>query len=86
MFGVPKDGSSASPSATGTAIPEDTSEKVRYEKSALRVSVVDKSPVYLTPEQKMASKKLYFSYYESTNVDLWRWIESILIALLEKKL
>ena len=85
MFQVPKDESSASLSATGTATPDDTSEKVRYEKAALRVSVVDESPVYLTPEQKMASKKLYFSYNKLTDVGLWQWIGSILIALLEKK-
>jgi hypothetical protein len=86
VFQVPKDESSATSSTTGIATPDDTSDKVRYEKSALRVSVVDKSSAYLSPEQKMASKKLYFSYYKLTDVDLWRWIESILIVLPEKKL
>jgi hypothetical protein len=29
------------------------------ERGPVRVSVVDESPAYLTPEQKSASKKLY---------------------------
>jgi len=36
----------------------DSSQKVHYERSALRVSVVDESPTYLTSEQKLESQKL----------------------------
>jgi len=42
--------------ATSTAV--DTSEKIRFEKAALRVSVNDESSTYLSSEQKLASKKL----------------------------
>jgi hypoxia up-regulated 1 len=65
VFEGSKDEKSSSPissSAAGsssTASVADTAEKVRYEKAALRVSVVDESPVYLSPEQKSESKKLY---------------------------
>jgi len=51
--------SSSAPGSSSTASVADTAEKVRYEKAALRVSVVDKSPAYLSPQQKSESKKLY---------------------------
>lgn len=62
VFEGPKAESSSSSSAAGsssTASVADTAEKVRYEKAALKVSVVDKSPAYLSLEQKSESKKLY---------------------------
>ena len=45
--------------AETTAAAVDASEKVMFERGPLRVSVIDESPAYLTPEQKSASKKLY---------------------------
>ena len=38
----------------------EASDKVMFERGPVRVSVVDESPAYLTPEQKSASKKLSF--------------------------
>ena len=60
MFELPKSESSTTANAEATATAVDKAEKVRYEKAALRVSVVNNSPAYLTPEQKQDSKKLYF--------------------------
>ena len=51
--------SSSAAASSSTASVADTAEKVRYEKAALRVSVVDKSPAYLSLQQKSESKKLY---------------------------
>jgi hypothetical protein len=48
------DGKGASEGTTA-----DASDKVMLERGPVRVSVVDESPAYLTPEQKSASKKLY---------------------------
>jgi hypothetical protein len=45
--------------AEATSTPVDSSEKVKFEKAALRVSVKDESPAYLSNEQKLASRKLY---------------------------
>ena len=45
--------SSAAPGATGTA------DKVRYEKSAVRISTVDLSKTAMTEEEKVASRKRY---------------------------
>lgn len=63
VFEAPKSETSATSSSasasSSTAAAADTAEKVRYEKSALRITVVDKSPAYLSPEQKFESKKLY---------------------------
>jgi hypothetical protein len=59
VFELPKSESSTTSSAEATATAVDKAEKVRYEKAALRVSVVNNSPAYLTPEQKQDSKKLY---------------------------
>lgn len=58
VFGAESHSSEASgqPSASPLV---DTSEKVRYEKTALRISVADHSPAFLTSKQKIESKKLY---------------------------
>lgn len=47
-------------SAESTSTPVDMSEKVRFEKAALRISLNDESPTYLSPEQKRVSRKLYY--------------------------
>jgi hypothetical protein len=52
--------SAESTSAESTSTPVDMSEKVRFEKAALRISLNDESPTYLSPEQKRASRKLYY--------------------------
>jgi len=73
--------SSAETSGSTSAV-ADTAEKVRYEKSALRVTVVDKSPAYLSREQKSESKKLYHSLLDGwLIVDLLHWISWIWIGL-----
>lgn len=62
VFEAPKsesESTSSSAAASTTSAAADTAEKVRYEKSPLRVTVVDKSPVYLSRAQKSQSKKLY---------------------------
>ena len=46
--------------AQATSMPVDTSEKVHFEKAALRVSVNDDSPTYLSIEQKLASRRLHY--------------------------
>jgi hypothetical protein len=72
---VPKPESlTTSANAATTSTPVDTSEKVRYERAPLRVSVEDKSPAYLTPQQKLASKKLYNLTIEILTVDSLLWI------------
>ena len=74
--------SSSAAGSSSAASVADTAEKVRYEKAALRVSVVDESPVYLSPEQKSESKKLYHPCLNCLLIaDLWRWISWIGIAL-----
>lgn len=47
-------------SAEAASTPVDVSEKVRFEKAALRISLNDESPTYLSPEQKRTSRKLYY--------------------------
>ena len=60
MFEMPKEeGTTKTTSAEAASTAVDTSEKVRFEKAALRVSVNDESPTYLSTEQKLASRKLY---------------------------
>ena len=78
--------SSASSNAATPSNPVDTSEKVRYEKLPLRVSVKDESPARLASEQKYASKKLYPPPVSIPNIDSWQWIDWILIVRHEKKL
>jgi len=57
---MPKEeGTTKTTSADATSTAVDTSEKIRFEKAALRVSVNDESPTYLSGEQKFASKILY---------------------------
>jgi len=58
-FNSESSSSSSAAASSSTASVADTAEKVRYEKAALRVSVVDKSPAYLSLQQKSESKKLY---------------------------
>jgi len=55
-------GSTKTTSAEATSTPVDMSEKIRFEKAALRVSVNDEAPTYLSPDQKLASRKLYYPY------------------------
>jgi hypothetical protein len=74
---MPKVESSASSNAATPSDPVDTSEKVRYEKLPLRVSVEDESPARLTSEQKYASKKLYSPHVGIPNIDSWQWIDWI---------
>ena len=87
MFEAPKaETSTTSASAAATSVPVDTSEKVRYERAALRVSVDDMSPAYLTPQQKLASKKLYLLITIELTVDSLQWTNLIKLVPHEKKL
>lgn len=59
VFEPPKASTSeSSASESATSMPVKESDKVRFERSALRVSMGDTSATYLSPDQKMESKKM----------------------------
>jgi len=78
-------GSSTSEDATSTSTSVKESDKVRYERAALRVSVEDRSPTYLNPDQKMESKKLYIASRKILTLDYRLWIDWIKVEQLAKR-
>jgi len=75
VFEAPNSSSSASTSSeTSTPTPVKEGDKVRYEKAPLRVSVNDTSATYLTPDQRMESKKLYLPLQSPLTEDCRPWI------------
>jgi hypoxia up-regulated 1 len=60
VFEKPEASTSGTPASESTSTtPAKESDKVRYERAVLRVSVEDTSATHLTPDQKMESKKVY---------------------------